>query len=70
MEHGVINRCMDCLHVDQDNNKIYIPHFSNRDYSEGSENDDSILKTDFGTTATVSTLFKNLVVLIQYNNSF
>jgi hypothetical protein len=33
--------------LDQDDNKIYIPHFSNRDYSDGINNEDSINYTDF-----------------------
>jgi hypothetical protein len=33
--------------LDQDNKKIYVPHFSNRDYSDGINNEDSINYTDF-----------------------
>lgn len=33
--------------VDEDKKKIYIPHFSNRDYSNGINNDDAINYTDF-----------------------
>ena len=33
--------------LDQDKKKIYVPHFSNRDYSDGIDNDDSINYTDF-----------------------